>query len=94
MSHDTEIRQAAFDSGLGKMTALLNEAVEKLATLVKSGERKDIVQLQAAGGLIADLLAVRETVGRDQQIAELIERIAILEGNRSDGQISLEARTA
>lgn len=67
----TEIRQAAFDSGLGRMTALLDEAVEKLATLIKDGERKHIVQLQAARGLIADLATLRESVGRDRELAEI-----------------------
>lgn len=67
----SEIRQAAFDSALGRMTVLLSEAVEKLAVLIKDGERKDIVQLQAARGLITDLVAMRESVGRDQEIAEL-----------------------
>jgi hypothetical protein len=66
-----ELRQAAFDGAIGKMTTMLDEAVEKLATLIKSGERKDIVKLQAARGLIADLVAMREIVSRDQEIADL-----------------------
>lgn len=73
-----ELRQAAFDRSMGRMTELLNESVEQLGSLVKTGERKDVVRLQAARGLIADLLAIRSSVDIDRQVAELRAEIAQL----------------
>jgi ApbE superfamily uncharacterized protein (UPF0280 family) len=80
-----EIHQAALDAYVATLTSAAGTIAQRLLELAEKGERKDIVRLQACRAVITDLLAVKESAGRDQQIAELIKRIENLEGNQSSG---------
>jgi hypothetical protein len=90
----SEIHQSALSEYLGKLTVAAGEVAEEMLALMRTGERKDVIKLQACRGIVADLMAVGEIVSRDEQIAELRERIAKLEGARDAAQLSIEAKTS
>lgn len=80
-----EIHQAALDAYVATLTSAAGTIAQRLLELAEKGERKDIVRLQACRAVIADLLAVKESTMRDQELAEIRREIEELKkGQKAD----------